>query len=285
MKQNEPANPRDMRAEGNSIAYHGSAIAAEMCGYSAIGMKSEAMQIVRKVLSQRRILPEEFGQALCTIGMHADNLKKWKPIIEAAYNRQSRQFKGKVRAHMLMMYPCLEEWQKALQFVSVRKPSTAADIFHGMAVLLKLEKLEEAEALAARCKKALSKPIDRFDASLLIEARASFCARTHRWSEAIELWSQAPLEEPFRRNALSGIVELYLACAYESAEIGLSRLAELTQNPDQQSELSLPGNDLALTRDAEKELLKFKRGIEKLLPESARKKLGISATTDPQYRG
>jgi hypothetical protein len=279
MNQSEPANPRDIRAEGNSIACHGSAIAAEMCGYSAIGMKTEAMGAVRKVLSQRRILPEEFGQALCTIGMHADNMKKWKPIIEAAYNRQSRKFKGKVRAHMLMMYPCLGEWETALQFVSVRKPSTAADIFHGVAVLLKLEKLEEAEALAVRCKKALSKPIDRFDTSLLIEARASFCARTHRWTEAIELWSKAPLEEPFRRNALSGIVQLHLGCAYECIEIGLGKLAELKTNPNNHNELCLPGNDLALTRSAEKELLKFKRGIERLLPEKARKALGIQTRT------
>jgi hypothetical protein len=35
------------------------------------------------------------------------------------------------------------------------------------------------------------------------------------------------------------------------------------------------GNELALTLAAEKELLKFKRGIDKLLPEQARKELGI----------
>ena len=32
---------------------------------------------------------------------------------------------------------------------------------------------------------------------------------------------------------------------------------------------------MALTAQAEKELLKFKRGIEKLLPEKARKELGV----------
>jgi len=37
----------------------------------------------------------------------------------------------------------------------------------------------------------------------------------------------------------------------------------------------VPGNDLALTRDAEKELVKFKRRIEKLPPEKARKELGV----------
>src|SRR5262249_30083399 len=155
----------------------------------------------------------------------------------------------------------------ALQFVLVRKPSTAADMFHSMTALLALDKVQEAEALAARCKKALSKPTDRFDASLLIEALASFCARTHRWTEAIELWSQAPLEEPFRQNALSGIIQLHVAYAYESIEMALGRLTELKENPDERNELCLPGNDLALTTQAEKELLKFKRGLEKLLPE------------------
>jgi hypothetical protein len=41
-----------------------------------------------------------------------------------------------------------------------------------------------------------------------------------------------------------------------------------------QTELCLPVNDLRMTQEAEKELLKFKRGIEKLLPEEERKELG-----------
>ncbi len=44
--------------------------------------------------------------------------------------------------------------------------------------------------------------------------------------------------------------------------------------------LCLPGNDSGLTKHAEKELLKYKRGIEKLLPEKARKELGINEATD-----
>jgi hypothetical protein len=62
----------------------------------------------------------------------------------------------------------------------------------------------------------------------------------------------------------------------EAVEIGLRRLAELKENPDKETELCLPDNDLALTSQAEDELLKFERGIEKLLQEKARKELGMS---------
>jgi len=71
-----------------------------------------------------------------------------------------------------------------------------------------------------------------------------------------------PLEQPFRRNALSGIVKAHLALALESAKRGLQLL---------------PNNDEKMTVQAERELLKFKRGIEKLLPEKVREDLGMSS--------
>ena len=51
-------------------------------------------------------------------------------------------------------------------------------------------------------------------------------------------------------------------------------MVELKRNPE--PSLCLPENDLRLTCDAERELLKFKRGINKLLPEETRKQLGIN---------
>ena len=129
-------------------------------------------------------------------------------------------------------------------------------------------------SLATRCRKALSLATNRFEQSLLLDTLGSFFARTHEWDHAIRAWQLAPLAEPFRRDALSGIVKIHLACAFEAIESGLKALAELKQNPE--FSLCLPGNDLQLTQGAEKELLKFKRGIEKVLPEKVRKDLGIS---------
>jgi hypothetical protein len=277
MKQNEPVNPRTVRTERNAISFHGSTIAAEIAGYADIGMKDEALRAVRTVLAKRRILPEEFGEAVRTIGIYLSSKtwKRWRPILEAAYNRQCRQFKGKVRSDVLSIYACLGEWETALQFVELRKLSNSADVLFGMEVLLKLDKLEDAGVLAFRCWKALRRTPDRFQQAVILTALGAFFSRTRRWSSAVEAWEAMPLEQPFRSNALSGIVKVHLARAFEAAERGLQRLAELKKNPNNENELCLPGNDEGLTRDAEKELLKFKRRIEKLLPEKARQELGI----------
>jgi hypothetical protein len=277
MKQSEPVNPKNPRNQRNTICIQGSAAAAEISGYADIGMKDEALRAVRTVLAKRRILPEEFGEALRTIGMLSSKTwKQWRPILEAAHNRQSRQFMRKVRSEMLTIYACLGEWETALQFVELRKLSNSADVLFGMEVLLELDKLEDAEVLASRCWKALRRTPDRFQQAVILFALGAFFSRTRRWSGAIEAFEAMPLEQPFRSHALSGIVEIHLAGAFEAAERGLQQLSELKKKPNNENELCLPNNDLGITRHAEKELLKFKRRIDKLLPKETRKQLGIS---------
>src|SRR5437867_9540890 len=164
MKQSEPVNPRSLRTGRSAALFHGSAIAAEISGYVDIGMKREALRLTRKLLEKRRILPDEFSEAVRTMGVYLSSKtwEQWKPRVEAAYERQSRKFKRKVRSDMLGMYVLLQEWKTALQFVSVRTPSSAFDIFFGMGVLLELEKFQGAEALAIRSGRALSFARSRF---------------------------------------------------------------------------------------------------------------------------
>ena len=275
-------NPRDLRNRQNTICIQESAIAAEISGYIDIGMKREALQVIRRVLAKRRIFPEEFGEAVRAMGIYLSckTWKAWKPKFEAAYNHQSRKFKRQARSDMLSMYASLGEWETALQFVELRKLSTSADVLFGMEVLLELDKLEDAGVLASRCWKALRRTPDRFQQAVILTALGAFFSRTRRWSGAIQAWEAMPLEQPFRSNALSGIVKIHLAHAFEAAERGLQRLAELKENPNNDNELCLPGNDLKLTLDAERELLKFKCGIEKLLPDEERKELGVLTETN-----
>jgi len=281
MNQSEPVNPRMRLTERSAISFQGSTIAAEISGYADIGMKSKALALARKVLKKHRILPEEFGEAVRAMGMYlgSKTWNAWKPKIEAAYNRQSQPFKRKVRLEMLSMHASLEEWEAALQFVCIQKPFIADALF-GIEVLLQLDKLEDAEILASRCWKALRHISDRFQRAVILTALGVFFTRTRRWSDATEVWEAMPLEQPFRRDALSGIVNIHLARAFEAAERGLQWVAELKNNPNNEGELMLPGNELALTAQAEKDLLKFKRGIEKLLPEKVRKELGIDAKSE-----
>src|SRR5206468_11520981 len=103
------------------MCFHGSAIAAGISGYADIGMKNDALRLVRKVLEHRRIQPEEFSTAIRTIGILSD-FNKSKSKVEAAYNRQSRKFKRKVRPYMLEMYASLGDWETALRFLSIRGP-------------------------------------------------------------------------------------------------------------------------------------------------------------------
>src|SRR5881296_411485 len=178
MKQSEPANRRSLRTERNPALVPGSPIAAEISGYVDIGMKKEALRLTRKLLEKRHILPDEFSEALRTIGVYASfkSFKKWKPKFQAAYERQSRKFKRKVRSDMLAMYVSLKEWETALQFVSIQRPSSASDFLFGMDVLLELGKVEEAHELAMRCRKALRFVRSEFEQSLLCCALGQFFA-------------------------------------------------------------------------------------------------------------
>src|SRR6266704_5047809 len=114
MNQSEPVNPRSLRTGRSATLFHGSTIAAEISGYVDIGMKGEALRLTRKLLQKRSILPDEFSEALRTIGVYASfkSFKKWKPKFEAAYERQSRQFKRKVRPLMVEIYGSMGEWER-----------------------------------------------------------------------------------------------------------------------------------------------------------------------------
>src|SRR5437667_2160180 len=273
MKQSEPANPKEPRSERHSTSIQGSTTAAEIRGYADIGMKKKALRAVRTVLAKRRIRPEEFAEAHRAIGVFS-NFEKWKSRLEAAYNRQSRKFKQEVRPYMVELYGSLGEWETAVQFLSVREPSSASEMFFGMEALLELDNLQDAKTLAIGSK-AFESATDTFEQSLLLTALARYYSRIRRWYDATNAWEHMPLEQPFRRDALSGIVKIHLARALRAIYRGLQALSELKKKADNENQLSLPGNDLALTARAEKELLKFQRGIERLLPGNARKNLGI----------
>src|SRR5438552_1801559 len=98
MNQGGPTTPRNTSSGGNLISIEATNRGSEISGYADIGMKTEALRAVRKVLAKRRLLPDEFGEAVRTLGMYFSRKspkkwEKWKPKLEAAYDRQSRQFK------------------------------------------------------------------------------------------------------------------------------------------------------------------------------------------------
>src|SRR5262249_29158125 len=153
---------------------------SEISGYTDIGMKKEALRAVSKVLAKRQLLLEEFDETVRTLGMYLgpQTWQQWKPKVEAAYDRQPRQFKRKARPCMVTMYAQLKEWESGLKYLSIRRPSGVLEMFSGMDILLALDKLEDAKVLAIRCRKALSSERDPFAQSILLETLGCFLART-----------------------------------------------------------------------------------------------------------
>jgi hypothetical protein len=99
MKRQQSGKTGDTRNQWNLACSQASHSASEISGYADIGMKKEALRAVSKVLAKHQLLPEEFDAAVRTLGMYLGSKawQQWKPKVEAAYNRQSRQFKRKAR--------------------------------------------------------------------------------------------------------------------------------------------------------------------------------------------
>ena len=256
------------------------AVIEELSGYVDMGMKNAAWKLVRKILAKRLIEPAEFNEVIITLGMFCSSadLRKWKEVVESAYVRQSSKTKRAMNGNMLKYYYTLEDSKNALRFLSAREMQDISNALFIMELLLENERMKEAKRFARRCERALACKRNRFEVDLLIQALAVYHARIRDWDKAICLWQHAPLEEGFRQNATSGIVSIHLARALDAIRQGLKALDHLKKCPDSEHALVLPGNDEGLTLDAEKALLKFKRGIEKLLPEKRRRELGLMDT-------
>jgi len=257
-----------------------SGLIQELSGYIDLGMKGQAIKLTLKILKKERIYPEEFAEAMKAIGALGTlaELRKWREIVDAAYARQSKKSKQAMGGDMLRYYYTAKDWESALNFLSEGEMRDAVNAVFIMDLLLENDRMKEAGHLARRCERLLAQKQDRFTLSLLIEALGSYCARIGDWEKAIYLWQCAPLEQPFRQNALGGIVEIHLARAWEAVRHGLVALDHLKKHPDQETALTVPGNDEGMTLDAERNLMRFQRGIEKLLPEMKRRKLGIKQT-------
>jgi hypothetical protein len=86
MNRDEPANPEVAQPDRTNRQFESSPLAAELAGYCDLGMRRQALHLMRTILKKRQILPDEFSEVARGIGVIAD-FKSWKPSIEAAYNR------------------------------------------------------------------------------------------------------------------------------------------------------------------------------------------------------
>jgi|GEM_PF-2068317 len=247
----------------------------ELQGYLDLNMQTEARKIIRTILRHPFLNADGLAEAVRAIGMGMKSPRVWRSFIEAAYrNLPSKERRG-ARASMLAYYNTVWDPDAALQFCSVRDLQSPADLMFAMDVLLHLGKLKEAKIIARKCESALNSDITRFDAGCLIDALASYCVRTRQWQRALELWSHAPREEPLARNAATGIAEAFIAAAMDAITGELAVVESLEKKASTELALSLPGVEDGMLQDTKKDLLRLKRGLERLIPEKRRVAFGL----------
>jgi tetratricopeptide (TPR) repeat protein len=252
-----------------------SAVQSELQGFVDIGMARDACRVAREVLAQKRISSGAFNAVVAAIEIVSDP-KKWLTELEVAWARQSAAFQRDTNWMMLALYASADNWEKALRHAAPRRLRRPSDFLFGIEALLRAGQTKEATKAVRKAWQVLDEVDDEFDHANLIEALASYYARVGNHDQAFKLWSVAPRNQPFGRNAAEGRIELCLAHALGIVREELTTLSDLpipTEN-----DLALPGNDKSIRHDTEAALKKWQRAIEKLLPEKRWQELGISET-------
>ena len=247
----------------------------ELQGHLAINMAADARKITRELLRHPFLNANGLSEAVRAIGMAAKSPRIWRSLIEEAYRTLPSKEQRRARAGMLAYYHMVWDPDAALLFCGFRDLQSPADLMFAMDVFLHFGRLKNAKVIARKCENALNSDITRFDAGCLIEALASYYARSRQWQRALELWSHAPRDEPLARNAATGMAEVFIAAALDSITGELAVVESLEKKAFTELALSLPGIEDGMLNDTKKELLRLRRGLERLLPVKKRVAFGL----------
>lgn len=247
----------------------------ELQGYLDINLAAEARKIARELLRHPFLNANGLCEVVRAIGMGMKSPSIWRLPLEEAYRKLPSKEQRRARASMLGYYHMVWDPDAALQFCGGRDLQSPPDLLFAMDVLLHFGKLKEAKAIARKCENTLNSDLTRFEAGCLIEALASYYARSRQWQRALQLWSHAPREEALARNAATGIAEVFIAAALDAITGELAVVENLEKKASTKLALNLPGVEDGMLKDTKKDLLRLRRGLERLLPEKKRVAFGL----------
>ena len=236
----------------------------EIDGYLELGMQDEALASIRLTLNNPLITAEEFDTCVFAL-LQMKQPEPWRKAVERAYDRLKKPDDDEIRSDMLNYYFGICEFGKAVEFFPRRRSKRLFDAWVMMHVCLELAHMREAKKIARICSGILETTEDDFLKAAMMDALANYYARMGRWNVALKLWQEAPNEPILQRQRLCGIVKVHLLQALEAARTGLAKVAAAQQHADLSMEVQLPGNNAALSRDAERDLKSLKDRIDKLL--------------------
>jgi hypothetical protein len=234
----------------------------ELQGYVELGMQTEALRLGRRLLKQRCVTPEIFTESLHAILVHADDLHRWRPLIEAVHSKFSAKQKRRVRKAMFHFYIAMNEFGMAFLYMPL-KPRDADDLLFCMWTLLHLRYMDACDTIAERIKRIWEKPQTEFEISCVLEAIGSYCAQNGWFEEAEGIWGQGVGFQWFETNAWEGLINIQVAKAHGYVDEARKHIA--ARKPDYDP--ALPRNEEQLKLTSLKEFDRLKHSLNRVLPE------------------
>ena len=255
---------------------------SELSGYLELGMIHEAEQAARRYLMEETISPSRFSEAMDAV-LVSDDLQGWRADVETAYRRLTVHDRRAVRFKMLYFYWSSRDLHSAAEFICTRTCRDAAELLITIEVLLKFNKIDDARLLARRCERNLEKGATELDEGFMRDALGTFYGRIGQPLRALEHWKRVPVSSPCLSTALLNTIAVCLWPALTAVHQALEVVTRKKRDPDVSLELQHRGLEAAMTSEIERDLLRLRRKLQKIVPPRRQNELGIHSTDDSSF--
>ena len=251
---------------------------SELQGYLGLGMRPQSLAAAKHLLRRRTLSAHAFQEAVDAILIQADNLKRWQPWVEVAYERLSQADRKQVRFTMLSFYVAREDWRSAEHHVPT-KSDNPIELLFAMWTLLELRRDRAARCIEQQCRRFCSiarfprDKIPDFEMAIaaIIEAIACSCAQRGKWDEAAAWWWQGTTIRPFTANAWEGLVKLQTLEAISITKQALESAEEMDWLFADEIFLQLPHAAAQPRHQADKRRFeKYESHLSRVVPENER---------------
>lgn len=270
----------------------------ELSGHTDISMKREALKVCSQILRLKRISPEAFAEVVRVIGMFGIKTR-WASRLEAALARQSRKTRRALQGTMLFFYAVPGDWKNSLRFASLQRDLLPHEIALAIEVFAQAGRAREVRCLGLR----IERWVDRIDSNPNLQRALSheldwllfglgvfqtFFAHKHRddgleWffaegprSEAIMNWKAVALDHPIGPCANHRAIDLELCLVLEDIRHKIRCVEEIRRRKIDDAALALPGNQDRIYAEMLTHFNRYRRALERLVPEKRRKELGMN---------
>ena len=240
-------------------------------------MKKEALALARRLLKAPIVAAPQFADGVHAVLILADNVKSWKPLIEAAYERVPKRKRGSVRFWFMSVRDVCHDHAGVLRLVSGRFAGESAllELICAMEATFKTGTKELMSKLARRLPRLAHQVDDPVTNARMWLCLSEVSAREGNWDGSIKAADLARRCETLHREAVFAIVEIHVARALLEVRRGLDEVEEFITHYDPQTELMVPGNDRAVQDQAAKEFRRLQKILERIVPEKRQKELGF----------